>query len=186
MTAAAKPAGGNPGGKSSGSPAARSVARLAAVQALYQIDMTGIASDVSIKEFERHHLGSPGEGPEIDGAALAPADRLLFADVVGGVAARLTEIDGMIGKVLVEGWSVPRLESILRALLRAGAYELIARGDVPARVVVSEYVDIAHAFFTGKEAGLANGVLNQLARMLRPGEFSREFKDEPGASPAGS
>lgn len=165
---AAKPAAPKPAAPK---PAARSVSRLAAVQALYQIDMTGLASDIAIKEFERHHLGSKGVGPDVDGEALAPADRILFADIVGGASARLAEIDRMLGTVLVEGWSLPRLESILRALLRAGAYELVARDDVPARVVVSEYVDIAHAFFTGKEAGLANGVLNRLARVLRPLEF---------------
>lgn len=163
-------------------PAARSVARLAAVQALYQIDMTGLAPDVAIKEFERHRLGGKSTGPEVEGESLAPADRVLFADIVGGASARLTEIDRMLGTVLVEGWSVSRLESILRALLRAGAYELVARGDVPARVAVSEYVDIAHAFLAGKEAGLANGVLNRLARVLRPLEFDEAPRE---SAPAG-
>ncbi|MBM3600356.1 MAG: transcription antitermination factor NusB [Alphaproteobacteria bacterium] len=188
MNAAAKSAAGTPrrGGsrpdRPPGGQAERSVARLAAVQALYQIEMTGLTPEAAIVEFERHRLGRAGQGPDVDGDTLAPPDRLLFADVVGGAEARRDEIDGMIGSVLVEGWTVQRLEAILRALLRAGIYELAGRNDIPARVIVSEYVDIAHAFFEGREAGLANGVLNRLARMLRPLEFGDDAA-QPSAAP---
>ncbi|MBM3572239.1 MAG: transcription antitermination factor NusB [Alphaproteobacteria bacterium] len=149
----------------------RSVARLAAIQALYQIELTGAPADAVIEEFKRHRLGRGARGPVVEGDALAPADRGLFAAIVSGVIAKADELDTRIGSVLVEGWTVTRIESILRAILRGGCYELAAQAYVPARVVVSEYVDIAHAFFAGKEAGMANGVLNRLARVLRPDEF---------------
>ncbi len=137
---------------------ARRAARLAAVQALYQLDMNDVAPAVVIAEFvadrlERH------------------ADQPLFSDLVKGGSAREAEIDTMIGAALVEGWSVERLETVLRAILRAGTYELMARPDIPPRVAISEYVEIAHAFFGGKEPGLVNGVLHRLAQQLRPADF---------------
>jgi N utilization substance protein B len=134
---------------------ARRGARLAAVQALYQLDMNDVTASVVIAEFVSHRL-------ELN------ADRALFADLVGGVAERVVEIDEMIGGALVEGWSVERLETVLRAIMRAGAYEIRVRTDIPPRVAISEYVEIAHAFFGGKEPGLVNGVLNRLAQILRP------------------
>jgi len=137
---------------------ARRAARLAAVQALYQLDMNDVAPAVVIAEFVGHRLEQH-------------ADRQLFADLVGGVAARLGELDGMIGGALVEGWTVERLETVLRAIMRAGTFELLARPDIPPRVAISEYVEIAHAFFGGREPGLVNGVLNHLARQLRPADL---------------
>ncbi|MBI3512537.1 MAG: transcription antitermination factor NusB [Proteobacteria bacterium] len=133
---------------------ARRAARLAAVQALYQLDMNDVAPAVVIAEFVGHRLEEH-------------ADRQLFSDLVGSVAARVVEIDGKIGAALVEGWTVERLETVLRAILRAGTYELMARPDIPPKVAISEYVEIAHAFFGGREPGLVNGVLHRLAGELR-------------------
>jgi N utilization substance protein B len=138
---------------------ARRAARLAAVQALYQLDMNAGAAAAVVSEFVSHRLEDH-------------ADQPLFSDLVAGVAGRLVEIDGLIGAALVEGWTVVRLETVLRAILRAGTYELLARPDVPPKVAISEYVEIAHAFFGGKEPGLVNGVLNRLARERRPGELA--------------
>jgi N utilization substance protein B len=137
---------------------ARRAARLAAVQALYQLNMNDVAPAVVIAEFVGHRLEQH-------------ADRSLFSDLVGGVAARVTEIDGMIGAALVEGWTVERLETVLRAILRAGTFELLARPDIPPKVAISEYVEIAHAFFGGREPGLVNGVLHHLAQRLRPADL---------------
>jgi transcription antitermination protein NusB len=144
----------------------RSVARLAAVQALYQIDLGGATPEAVIAEFTRHRLGR-----EVDGDNYGEADPALFADIVKGVIARQADLDRIISSVLTPDWPLERLETVLRAVLRAGAYELLARGDVPARVVISEYLDIAHAFFAGKEPGLVNGVLDRIAHVLRPGDL---------------
>ena len=143
----------------------RSVARLAAVQALYQIDLSGAEPETVIGEFLRHRLGR-----EIDGARYGKADPELFGDIVRGTVGRQAELDRAISAALTPEWPLERLETVLRAILRAGAYELLARGDVPAPVAISEYLDIAHAFFAGKEPGLVNGVLDRLAHVLRPGE----------------
>jgi N utilization substance protein B len=144
----------------------RSNARLAAVQALYQIDLSGSPPGAVIAEFLKHRLGR-----EIDGDQYGEADTALFSDIVEGAAARLPDLDRAISAVLTPDWPLERLETVLRAILRAGAYELLARKDVPARVAISEYLDVAHAFFTGKEPGLVNGVLDRLAHVLRPGDL---------------
>jgi N utilization substance protein B len=144
----------------------RSVARLAAVQALYQIDLSAAPAETVIAEFLRHRLGR-----EIDGEQYGEADPALFADIVTGTTERRAELDSAISGVLTPDWPLERLETVLRAILRAGAYELLARLDVPARVVISEYLDIAHAFYAGKEPGLVNGVLDRLAHVLRPGDL---------------
>lgn len=144
----------------------RSVARLAAVQALYQIDLSEADPDGVVAEFVKHRLGR-----EIDGENYGEADAVLFADIVAGTILRQADLDQAISAVLTPDWPLARLETVLRAILRAGAYELQARADVPARVVISEYLDIAHAFFAGKEPGLVNGVLDRLAHGLRPGEL---------------
>ncbi|MFQ5348746.1 MAG: transcription antitermination factor NusB [Rhodothalassiaceae bacterium] len=141
----------------------RSAARLGAVQALYQLDLDPDAdADSVVAEFEAHRLGR-----EIEGALYARADRALFADIVRGVAARGAEIDRLLSSVLAEGWPLERLESVLRAILRAGTYELLARPDIPTAVIINEYVDIAHAFFDDAEPGFANGVLDRLAKEIR-------------------
>ena len=145
----------------------RSVARLAAVQALYQLEANGEADPRSVVgEFVRHRFGQ-----EIEGDRLAEADPELFADIVCGVSEDREHLDTEISAALTEGWPLPRLDSVLRAILRAGAYELMHRRDVPPRVSLSEYTAIAYAFFSGKEPGLANGVLNHLAHTLRDGDL---------------
>jgi N utilization substance protein B len=141
----------------------RTASRLAAVQALYQIDLTGVSPASAVVEFTRHKLG--GNAPD---ESFGEADEKLFAELVEGTAARRADIDRGIASALTPEWPLERLEVILRAILRAAVYELLARRDVPARVVISEYLDIAHAFFAGKEPGLVNGVLDRLARTLRP------------------
>jgi len=149
--------------------AQRSAARLAAVQALYQVAMTGAPAEKVLAEFLEHRMAE-----DLDGLRLAVPDRRLLADLVTGVAAEAEELDDMLAAVLDENWPVERLETLLRVVLRAGAYEVAGRRDVPARVVISEYVDLADAFFGGKEPGLVNGVLDRLARSLRPEEFEAE------------
>jgi N utilization substance protein B len=141
----------------------RSIARLGAVQALYQLDLNpGLGAESVIGEFVHHRLGR-----EIDGELYGEADEALFADIVRGVAADRERLDETISAALSEEWPLTRLETLLRLILDAGAYELVHRPDIPPRVTLSEYVAIAHAFFDGKEPGLANGVLNRLARTLR-------------------
>jgi N utilization substance protein B len=144
----------------------RSVARLAAVQALYQIDLGGAAPEAVIAEFLGHRLGR-----EIDGENYGEADTALFAAIVEGVIARQAELDRALSGALTPDWPLERLETVLRAILRAGTFELLALRDVPARVVISEYLDIGHAFFAGKEPGLVNGVLDRIAHLLRPGDL---------------
>lgn len=155
-----------------GGPARRTAARLAAVQALYQMEMSGLSAEAVVREFGRHRLGQ-----EIDGASYGEADRTLFADLVRGVTADRAEVDRLIGTALSTEWVVERLETILRAILRAGAYELARRPDVPPRVIINEYVGIADAFFSEKETGLVNGVLDRLARTLRSDELETPKRD---------
>ncbi len=145
---------------------ARSAARLAVVQALYQTELTG--GDIShvAAEFIAHRMGAATE--DLD---LSSADQSFFRDLLFGVVRRQIEIDNLIAEGLAAGWSLARLDSILRALLRAAVYELTARSDVPARAVINEYVEVAHAFFQGDEPGFVNGVLDRLARALRGAEF---------------
>jgi transcription antitermination protein NusB len=142
----------------------RSAARLAAVQGLYQMDLA--ATDIAdvITQFATR-FGAEGEGgaPEV-------ADRLFFAELLRGVVRRQSEIDPMVDARLAGGWRLNRLDSILRAILRAGAFELMERRDIPAKVIISEYVDVAKEFFTGEEPKVVNGVLDKLAREQRPNE----------------
>jgi N utilization substance protein B len=154
----------------------RSVARLAAVQALYQIDLSGAIPDTVIAEFLKHRLGR-----DIDGDNYGEADTTLFADIVAGTVALQADLDHAISGVLTPDWPLERLETVLRAVLRAGAYELKARADVPARVAINEYIDIAHAFFSGKEPGMVNGVLDRLAQVLRPGDVKDQERGGEGA-----
>ena len=145
----------------------RTVARLAAVQALYQLELNpGLDPEAVVREFARYRFDQ-----EIDGDQLAEADPAFFADIVRGVAADQERLDADISAALVEEWPLARLDAVLRAILRAGAWELVHRADVPARVTISEYIAIAHAFFIGKEPGLANGVLDRLGRSLRPADM---------------
>jgi N utilization substance protein B len=145
----------------------RSAARLGAVQALYQLALNpGRGPEIVVGEFLHHRLGR-----EIDGQSYGEADEALFSDVVRGVAEHRERLDETIAAALSEEWPLRRLETILRLILEAGAYELAHRPDIPPRVTLAEYVGIAHAFFDGKEPGLANGVLNRLARALRGDEI---------------
>ena len=145
----------------------RSTARLAAVQALYQMEISGGDVEQVIAEFTRHRLDEV-----VDGISLVKPDRALFAELVRGAALHRRDLDDMIAAVLVEDWTVERLETLLACILRAGAHELADRPDMPARVVISEYVDLADAFYGDKETGLINGVLDRLARELRPSELA--------------
>jgi transcription antitermination protein NusB len=150
----------------------RGLARLAAVQALYQIELTSTDADAVVSEFLAHRLGR-----EIDGDHYAEADRGFFADIVRGCTERREDVDAIVAASLPADWPLARLESVLRAILRAGAYELLARADVPARVAINEYVEIANAFFSGKEPGMVNGVLDGIARALRGAELSGTCRD---------
>ena len=140
----------------------RSAARLAAVQALYQQEMEGTPTARLIKEFHDHRLGAT-----IEDATYHDAERDFFDDIVSGSDARRDELDTMIGQRLAEGWTLERLDRPMRAILRAGAYELIARADVPAASIISEYVDVAHAFYDKRESGFVNGLLDSIAKAAR-------------------
>jgi N utilization substance protein B len=141
----------------------RSAARLAAVQALYQQEMEGTPTARLLKEFHDHRLGAT-----IEDAQYHAAERDFFDDIVTGTHARRAEIDKLISQRLAEGWTLERLDRPMRALLRAGAYELIARPDVPVASVITEYVDVAHAFFDKRESGFVNGLLDAIAKKARP------------------
>ena len=141
---------------------ARSAARLAAVQALYQWQMEGTAIALLLNEFHQHRLGR-----EIEDTHYAEAETAFFDDVVRGTIARAEEIDALISGRLAKGWSLARLDRTMWQILRAGAYELVARADVPIGTVISEYVDVAHAFFDGREAKFVNGVLDAIAKAVR-------------------
>ena len=154
----------------------RSAARLLAVQALYQTTFTDMPVDQAIDLFLRKAIG--GQALEDDDILetehvvdLSDPDPELFSAIVRGAAKRLDDIDGMIAGALSEGWSKDRLEATLRAILRSGVWEILEKQDVPARVVISEYVDVAHAFYAGPEPKLVNAVLDKLAKTVRPHEF---------------
>lgn len=142
----------------------RSAARLAAVQALYQMEMEGTALRPLLHEFHQHRLGAT-----IDGVEFADAEVAFFDDLVAGVDARRAEIDGLVEAKLAKGWSLARLDRPMRQILRAGAYELLARADVPIGSVISEYVDVAHAFYDKRETAFVNGLLDALAKEVRQG-----------------
>ena len=141
----------------------RSAARLAAVQALYQQEMEGTPIARLLHEFHEHRLGAT-----IEDATYVEAEQSFFDDVVAGVDARRSEIDEVVADKLAEGWSLERLDRPMRAILRAGTYELIARKDVPVASVISEYVDVAHAFYGKRESGFVNGLLDAVAKVARP------------------
>ena len=146
----------------------RGAARLAAVQALYQMDIAGAGLNDVFVEFESHWLGS-----EVEGEKYLPAEAAFFRDVVSGVVRDQKELDPLIDQALARGWPLKRIDAIIRAVLRAGSYELQHRKDVPARVVVTEYVDVANAFVDKEETGMVNAVLDQIARRFRADEFLR-------------
>ncbi|MEW5684291.1 MAG: transcription antitermination factor NusB [Pseudomonadota bacterium] len=144
--------------------ASRSVARLAAVQALYQMEVSSIGVEHLIREFSEHRFDR-----DVDGVTLASADESFFADLVRGVVAEQGRVDAAIVKRLAEGWRLERLDATVRAILRAGVFELANRPDVPTEVVIDEYVEVAKSFFEGTEPGFVNGALDAVARDVRPG-----------------
>lgn len=147
----------------------RSAARLAAVQALYQMDLAGTPLPDTLAQFESHWLGQ-----EVDGEEYKPAEAAFFRDLVTGVLKEQRALDPLIDKTLQAGWPLKRVEAIMRAILRAGAFELGKRKDVPVKVVITEYVDIAHAFLDRDEAGMINAVLDAIARAVRAGDFEKQ------------
>ena len=141
---------------------ARAAARLAAVQALYQREMEATPLARLLDEFHQHRLGQ-----EIEDAQYEKADVAFFDDVVSGVIARQDEIDALLGERLAEGWRLERLDKTLLQILRAGTYELLARADIHAGTTISEYLDVAHAFFEKADTRIVNGVLDAVAKATR-------------------
>ena len=148
--------------KASAKSKSRSAARLASVQALYQMDMEDIGIARLLNEFHSHRLGQ-----EIEDAQYADADPDFFDDVVSGVDARRAEIDERVDGKLGEKWKMDRLDKTMLQILRCGTYELIARPDVPTATVIDEYLDVAHAFFDKKDAKFVNGLLDAVAKDVR-------------------
>ena len=146
----------------------RGAARLAAVQALYQMDISGAGINDVFAEFESHWIGN-----EVEGEKYLPAEAAFFRDVVSGVLREQRVLDPMIDEALEKSWPLKRIETVLRASMRAGAYELMHRKDVPARAVITEYADVAAAFVGRDETGMVNAVLDQIGRQFRTDEFSR-------------
>jgi transcription antitermination protein NusB len=142
-------------------PVRRSAARLAAVQALYQMDLAQTDVGEVLAQFSTRTTRSNFDDGNVEGADFA-----FLKDIVEGVVREQRTIDPKISEILAPGWSLSRLESIMRAMLRAGAYELMFRDDIPAKAVISEYIDVAHAFYDGDQPGFVNGVLDRLARSL--------------------
>ena len=145
----------------------RGAARLAAVQALYQMDVAGTGLNDILAEFESHWIGR-----EVEGEQYLPAEAAFFRDIVSGVLREQRKLDPLVDEALQKSWPLKRIETILRAALRAGAYELAHRRDVPGRVVITEYADVAAAFVERDETGMVIAVLDQLARKLRAAEFA--------------
>ena len=141
---------------------ARAASRLAAVQALYQLDMERTEMHLLLDEFHMHRLGA-----EIEDVEYAKADINFFDDIVRGVDARREEIDALLTAKLAKGWAIPRLDKTMLQILRAGTYELMARNDVNIGTAISEYVDVAHAFFDEREAKFVNGILDAVAKEVR-------------------
>jgi N utilization substance protein B len=151
----------------------RTGARVAAVQALFQSEQAGESPEAVIDQFVRHRLG-PNEAEESFGEGRVPeADVRLFAKLVRAAASNIEPIDAALAEVLAQDWPLEKLDPVLRALLRAAGAELMQKHDPPMRVVINEYLDIAHGFFAGDEPKFANGVLEALARKFRADEFAR-------------
>jgi N utilization substance protein B len=146
--------------------AERRAARLAAVQALYQMDVSGKGVVDALAEFEAFWMGR-----EVEGISFEPAENAFFRDLLAGVVREQRQIDGRVDKALATDWPLKRIEAVLRAILRAGAYELLFRKDVPVRVVISEYIDVTHGFYAEDEPGLVNAVLDAIARDVRADEL---------------
>ncbi len=157
--------------------ARRKAARLGAVQALYQIDLTGAAVETVVGEFVTHRLGE-----EIDGTKFVAGDPQLFSDIVRGAMHRKAEVDSVLTAALDPRFPIDRLELLLRAILRAGAYEIAVHLDTHPRILISEYVDVGHAFFAGREPAMVNGVLDHVARALRADDLAKPDPSRGGPS----
>jgi transcription antitermination protein NusB len=142
---------------------ARSAARLAAVQALYQMEVSGIGAEAVVREFREHRFGRDADGP-----ALAAADEAFFSGLIVGVIAAQGDVDKAIGRRLSSGWRLERIDATARAILRCGAFELMRRADIPSEVVIDEYVEVAKSFFAAAEPGFINAALDAIARDERP------------------
>jgi N utilization substance protein B len=153
---------------------ARSAARLATVQALYQMEIAGTDLNDVIREFVAERIATQsteaGE-PEPEPSGIEGADQTFMAELLRGVVRRQREIDPLVDQQLAIGWRLARVDSILRAILRSAVFELMERPDVPARVVINEYIELARDFFDDEEPKVVNGVLDKLARKLRVKEF---------------
>jgi transcription antitermination protein NusB len=155
----------------------RSQARMAAVQALYQMDLAGTDVVDVIAEFTEHHFVKlkaaqvEEADPDEQNTGLERADATFFAELLHGVVRRQLDIDPLVDQQLATGWRLVRVDSILRAILRAGVLEFFERSDVPARVIINEYINVARAFFDEDEPKVVNGVLDRIARLIRPAEF---------------
>lgn len=178
MTQAGRKRGKTAGTGQGSAKARRSAARLAAVQALYQMDLAGATVDRVITEFVQHRIGK-----EQDGDEFVPADAQTFTEIVRGATSRKTDIDGILSGALEAGHSFERLEHLLRAILRAGCFELLAHDHVHPRIIISDYINVAHAFYAGREPGLVNGVLDRVGRNLRASELAEG--ETGGGSQAG-
>lgn len=144
----------------------RRMARLSAVQALYQMEIASRGAKDVIREFRDHRFGAAHEGPDY-----VEADEDFFDDLVSGVVSNQATVDPAIDEVLADGWRMERLDATVRAILRSGGFELFKRDDVPAKVVIDEYVEIANAFFEGSEPKFVNAALDKCGRKARASEF---------------
>lgn len=152
--------------------AERHAARMAAVQAIYQMELTGSDAESVAREFCEHRF------PELQPEHAGEPDAEFFTDLVRGVPHHQVEIDRAIADDLSESWTLQRIDSILRAILRAGVYELVARKDVPAKVVIDQYLDISHAYFGGEEPAFVNALLDRVAHRKRASEFGETPPDD--------
>ena len=155
----------------------RTASRVAAVQALFQSEQAQDNPETVIDQFVRHRLGELQENARrepggFDEGRVPEAHVPLFARIVRAAVAQQDTLDRMLAESLPADWPLARIDPVLRALMRAGAAELTMSDGPPAKVVINEYLDVAHGFFTGDEPRMANGVLDRLARLLRPGEFA--------------
>jgi N utilization substance protein B len=154
-----------------GRPRSRTASRVAAVQALFQSEQASENPETVIDQFIRHRLGDTAAEHGYEDGRIPDAEVPLFAEIVRAAVRQQDTVDAMVAEALPSDWPLARIDPVLRALLRAAGAELSAIGGAPAKVVINEYLDIARGFFTGPEPGLANAVLDRLARLLRPGEF---------------
>lgn len=148
---------------------------MAAVQAIYQMDVSGKGLVDALAEFEAFWIGR-----DVEGVSFAPAEKEFFRDILSGVVREQRAIDARINGALTEGWPLTRIEMVLRAIMRAGAYELLFRKDVPPRVAISEYLDVAHSFYDQDEPGLVNAVLDAIAREARSAELDTKAQARRG------